>query len=381
MTLNIFSMFTGIGGFELGIENSTLKNRHHTKPELVGYSEIDKYAIQIFEKHFEGVKNFGDATQIRGDELPDFDVLVGGFPCQAFSIAGRKEGFGDTRGTLFFDIARILHEKRPRYLVLENVRGLLSHEKGKTFQTILRVLASLGYAIEWQVLNSKDFGVPQNRERIFIVGYFGGFPRRTLFPIRGDDTKDERVAGREVAFPLTTSYSKGPAASDVQKRRRQLVGLDALERSIDVYPVMSPNRTQKKQNGRRIKNAGEPSFTLTAQDRHGVYQVENYRIRRLTQGKSQSQRVYDPSGLSVTLASQAGGLGAKTGLYQVENHRIRRLTPVECERLQGFPDGWTEGLSDAQRYKTLGNAVTTNVITELFNALAETIALEEESAA
>ena len=307
MTLKIFSMFSGIGGFELGIQNSTLKTRHHTKPELVGYSEIDKYAIQIFEKHFEGVKNFGDATQIRGDELPDFDVLVGGFPCQAFSIAGKREGFGDTRGTLFFDIARICAEKRPKYLVLENVRGLLSHDEGKTFQTILRVLADLGYAVEWQVLNSKDFGVPQNRQRIFIVGYLGGFPRRILFSNEGAGTKSDT------------------------------------------------DLTLQKEDCRLLKE--------------------------LTQGKSQGERVYDPSGLSVTLASQAGGLGAKTGLYQVENHRIRRLTPVECERLQGFPDGWTEGFSDTRRYKTLGNAVTTNVITALFNALAETIVLEQEIAA
>lgn len=191
--------------------------------------------------------------------------------------------------------------------MLENVRGLLSHDEGKTFQTILRVLADLGYAVEWQVLNSKDFGVPQNRERIFIVGYLGGFPRRILFSNEGAGTKSD--------------------------------------------------------------------MDLTLQNEGGRV------LKELTQGKSQGERVYDPSGLSVTLASQAGGLGAKTGLYQVENHRIRRLTPVECERLQGFPDGWTEGFSDTRRYKTLGNAVTTNVITALFNALAETIALEEEIAA
>jgi DNA (cytosine-5)-methyltransferase 1 len=351
MTLNIFSMFTGIGGFELGIENSTLKNRHHTKPELVGYSEIDKYAIQIFEKHFEGVKNFGDATQIRGDELPDFDVLVGGFPCQAFSIAGKREGFGDTRGTLFFDIARILHEKRPRYLVLENVRGLLSHDEGKTFQTILRVLADLGYAVEWQVLNSKDFGVPQNRERIFIVGYLGGFPRRALFSIRGSSEDDNGSIDREPSQrePLIRIGRKANIKKDPQTAGTLSVGGHGSGNHSDMDLIV------QNEGGRVLKE--------------------------LTQGKSQGERVYDPSGLSVTLASQAGGLGAKTGLYQVENHRIRRLTPVECERLQGFPDGWTEGFSDTRRYKTLGNAVTTNVITALFNALAETIALEEEIAA
>ena len=157
MTIKVFSMFSGIGGFEVGLQNSNLEH------ELIGYSEIDKYAIEIFERHFEGVKNYGNATNIQGDELPDFDLLVGGFPCQAFSVAGLQRGFDDTRGTLFFDIARICSEKRPRYLVLENVKGLLSHDNGKTFQTILRVLTDMGYRVEWQVLNSKDWGVPQNR--------------------------------------------------------------------------------------------------------------------------------------------------------------------------------------------------------------------------
>ena len=164
--LKIFSMFTGIGGFELGLEKSNIEY------ELIGYSEIDIYAIKIFEKHFPGIKNYGNAANIRGNEIKDFDLLVAGFPCQSFSLAGKRKGFDDTRGTLFFDIARICSEKRPRYLVLENVKGLLSHDNGKTFQTILRVLTNLGYRVEWQVLNSKDYGVPQNRERIFITGYF-----------------------------------------------------------------------------------------------------------------------------------------------------------------------------------------------------------------
>ena len=308
MTLKTFSMFTGIGGFELGIEQSALDS------ELVGYSEIDGKAIQVFEEHFEGVKNYGDAAQIRGDQLPKFDLLVAGFPCQPFSHAGKKRGFLDARGTLFFDIARILHDKKPRYLVLENVLGLLHNTQGKTFQTILGILADLGYTTcEWQVLNSKDFGLPQNRNRVFIVGYFGAQPRRTLFCAESDGRSDERIIGREVTFPLTTSYSKGPAASDVPKRRRQLVGLDVLERS----------------------NEGEPSFTLTAQDRHGVI-------------------VKNPERSTI----------------------VRRLTPLECERLQGFPDAWTASLTDPQRYFALGNAVSVPVIKAVMDALAENIAQE-----
>ena len=289
MSVRVFSMFSGIGGFELGIEQSDINT------ELVGYAEIDKYAISIFEKQFTGVTNYGDATAITASNLPDFDLLVGGFPCQAFSIAGKQQGFSDTRGTLFFDIARICAEKRPRYLVLENVKGLLSHDGGQTFQTILRVLADLGYRVEWQVLNSKNFGVPQNRERVFIVGYLG-----------------ER-SGQEI-FPLTT-YSH--------------------------------------------------SASVVA-------------LQQLNKAESQGNRIYDSSGLATTLASQAGGLGAKTGLYQIDT-QVRRLTPTECERLQGFPDGWTAGLSDTQRYKTLGNAVTVPVVTAVINQLVKTFINDKAS--
>ena len=165
--LKVFSMFTGIGGFELGLEKSNIEH------ELIGYSEIYKYAIQIFEKNFPVIKNYCYAFNIQGNEIKDFDLLVGGFPCQSFSLAGKRKGFDDTRGTLFFDIARILSIKKPKFLVLENVKGLLSHDNGKTLSRILTILSKLEYQVEYRVLNSKDYGVPQNRERIFITGYLG----------------------------------------------------------------------------------------------------------------------------------------------------------------------------------------------------------------
>ena len=183
MTIKVFSMFSGIGGFEYGM----LQSKHDF--EIIGHSEIDKYANQIYDKHFEGVKNYGDATKIDPRTLPDFDLLVGGFPCQAFSVAGLRRGLDDTRGTLFFDIARILDYKRPRNFLLENVKGLLSHDSGQTFQTMLVVLSDMGYVVEWEVLNSKNFGVPQNRERVFIVGHLGGRSRRQIFPIRRHGTE------------------------------------------------------------------------------------------------------------------------------------------------------------------------------------------------
>lgn len=159
--MRYFSMFSGIGGFEL-----TMPKEY----ECVGFSEIDKRAIEVYKRYFPKHKNYGDATKIDTRELPDFELLVGGFPCQAFSIAGKRKGFNDIRGTLFFEISRILSAKRPRFILLENVRGLLNHQEGKTFQTILRVLSELGYGIEWCIFNSFNFGVPQLRQRLFIKG-------------------------------------------------------------------------------------------------------------------------------------------------------------------------------------------------------------------
>lgn len=298
--MKYLSLFTGIGGFELGIQqayenlsNSSRKQQGglsqdsaddeqsflgKEQPTCIGYSEIDKYATQIYQSHFPEHKNYGDITKINIAELPDFDFLCGGFPCQSFSIAGKRGGFNDTRGTLFFEIAKILQIKRPRLCLLENVKGLLSHAGGDTFRTIISTLDELGYDLQWQVLNSKNFGVPQNRERVFIIGHLRGTPRPEVFPITDNGAKD---------------------------------------------------------------------------------------IVQLIRG-SQSERVYSRKGISSTLSTMQGGnLQPKV----FEERKIRRLTPTECERLQGFPDGWTEGVSDTQRYKCLGNAVTINVIQAIMERL------------
>lgn len=193
--MRYFDMFSGIGGFALGIQqayehmdnrgassSSALEERRDksnfdtsngngwgSSPTCVGYSEIDKYAIQIYQKHF-NQKNYGDATKINATELPDFDILVGGFPCPTFSIAGKRAGFEDPRGQLVFDIIRILRSKKPKMFLLENVKGILSHDDGRTMETICEELCESGYAIDFEVLNSKNFGVAQNRERVFIIG-------------------------------------------------------------------------------------------------------------------------------------------------------------------------------------------------------------------
>lgn len=166
MAIKFFDMFAGIGGFRSGLEAIG-------GFECVGYCEIDKYAKQAYEAMYDtgGELYFDDARKIVPEQLPDFELLVGGFPCQSFSIAGARKGFDDTRGTLFFEIARIAAVKKPKYLFLENVPGLLNHDKGRTFETILRTLDGLGYNVCWQVLNSKNFGVPQSRNRVYIIGY------------------------------------------------------------------------------------------------------------------------------------------------------------------------------------------------------------------
>jgi len=385
--MKYLSLFSGIGGFELGIQQAyedynrpNIRDRNKNiqkdlsdtekqqdRATCIGFSEIDKYAIQIYEKQFPNHKNYGDITKIQSNSLPDFDLLVGGFPCQSFSIAGKRGGFEDTRGTLFFEIARIIGEKQPRLLLLENVKGLLSHDKGYTFFTIISTLNDLGYDIQWQVLNSKNFGVPQNRERVFIIGHLRGTSRPEVFPIGGGS---EEIINKETksvqANCLTATCYKGAGNDGMSLVVKTLKaqGLEPTEKgyeSLDksVIPVITPDRLNKRQNGRRFKENGDPSFTLTAQDRHGV--LINKTIR-------------------------TGGRGSLTKKHNWDTHlidgKIRRLTPKECERLQGFPDDWTKSgiienhgivsttmISDAQRYKTLGNAVTVNVIKEIINRI------------
>lgn len=336
--MKYLSLFSGIGGFELGIEkayayisdtkrtkqgrdkNSMPDDKQQqvaTQPFCIGFSEIDEHAINIYKKHFPKHKNYGDIKKIKAEELPDFDVLFGGFPCQSFSIAGQRRGFSDTRGTLFFDIARIIKQKQPRFFVLENVKGLLSHDKGQTFLTIITTLNELGYDLQWQVLNSKYHGVPQNRERVYIIGSLRGEPRPRVFPFRGgDEAGNEEVT----ANTIDANYSKG------------------------------------------IDNHGQRTAIV-----HNIYGgFKEKEIRIFTEH-------------APTIRTSAGG-GHLPSV--VKGMTVRMITPKECERLQGFPDDWTKAeveqtskikkklgikkyTSKTQRYKCIGNAVTTNVIRDI----------------
>ena len=317
--MRILSLFSGIGGFDLAF-----RNQGH---QIIGACEIDRYARQIYGKHFPGIKIYEDATKIKPDELPDFDCIAAGFPCQTFSTAGKRLGFEESRGTLFFEIARIARQKRPRLLLLENVKGLLSHDNGKTFAVILSTLDELGYDAQWQVLNSKYF-VPQNRERIFIVGHLRDTPRPKIFPFR--ETIEEYNGSRQ------QTQEKGKRVPD------KIVG------AIDA--------NYHKGGGTRTM-------------------ISKSKLKTIHPSNSESYRIYSSDGISKTLASVPGGMGGKTGLYTGASQgifdgvdQVRRLTPGECEKLQGFPIDYTkygkdnEIISDNQRYRCLGNAVTVPVI-------------------
>jgi len=309
--ITFIDLFAGIGGFRLGFEKTSGFN-------CIWSNEWDKYCAKIYQKNFKEAPDTRDIRIVSSKEIPDHDLLCAGFPCQSFSIAGKRAGFEDTRGTLFFEIARILRDKRPRHLLLENVKGLLSHQAGQTFQTILGVLSDLGYRCEWQVLNSKNFGVPQNRERVFIVGHFGEEGGFQVFPIgEGIEATNTKGNIRNISGAISTKNQSGQAQWD---RSTTLILHD------------------KRQAG-ELRVQKEPCVT----------------------------KHYGTGGGNVPLVANAvdcDGYLRQMGHHDksIYHYRIRRLTPIECERLQGFPDNWTEGVSDTQRYKMLGNAVTVNVV-------------------
>lgn len=343
--MKFIELFAGIGGFRLGLE------RHGHK--CVYTNEWLNKPASIYEKNFGYKPDTRDIRTINAVSIPDADLICGGFPCATFSIAGKREGiFGaDTRGTLFFEICRIAEAKRTPYLFLENVKGLLNHDNGKTFAIILLSLDKLGYDVQWELLNSRNFGVPQNRERIFIIANLRGHRRPKVFPI-GVCSPENDLQNREEqkvgeGFQAENNNEKRESAGlhgILNEDGNEYVGtIDANfwkggrthveEEPITVKPVLTPRREEKRQNGRRFKEDGEEAFTVGVQDIHGVMVTKG--------GKS----------------------------------NIRNLTPLELERLQGLPDNFTKYyadgtlVSDKERYERCGRTVTVNVIEEIAKRL------------
>ena len=320
--INILDLFSGIGGFALGVEQAGVET------DYVGFSDIDKYANQVYKRRFPNAEQLGSVTDVSYKSLKGkrIDLLTGGFPCQAFSISGRRLGFEDTRGTLFFEIARILKDyirngKPISCILLENVKGLLNHDNHRTFATIYGVLCNLNYTIECQLINTK-WWLPQNRERIFIFGRYNGNPSgRKVFPIYGNPRKTNRISMQR---PYTNTISA------------------------------------------RYEGQGNGSYVVENKPKGKLKQVGI-----IGNNNDQAHRVYSSNGISKTI-TDGGGLGAKTGLYKINqkiNGRIRRLTPNETLRLQGFPDNWNDCCSDSQRYKQCGNAVTVDVTKSIFEKI------------
>lgn len=389
------SLFAGIEAPRLGLERAGWK--------CVWENEIDPHKIKVIKKQF-GDKELDsrDIRTIPTSDIPSSTLLVGGFPCQSFSIAGKRGSFADTRGTLFQEIVRIARDKRPRVLLLENVPGLLSAParigtgffestegtrkgeltsdmrviqespergwkeitlavgKGYCFTEIILQLQEIGYSLEWEVLNSKFYGVPQSRPRVFLVGHLGNKCARKVFPIRGNAEKSSKIG--QVAGTLTGGGHSGGLHSN-------MTAIWALPRNKNRKCLFEPNeilpalRTCQRPPNPNIISKSVRSGDRGSLDRHSWDVIQ---VGELNEG-SQAGRVYSPEGISPTL-HKTGGC---TEPVIATARRIRRLMEVECERLQGFPDGWTEGLSATQRYKALGDAMTVNVLEHLGRVLKQ----------
>ncbi|HEL1734360.1 TPA: DNA cytosine methyltransferase [Streptococcus suis] len=341
--MRFLDLFSGIGGFRLGMERAG--------HECVGFCEIDQFARKSYKAihDTEGELEFHDITRVT-DELVRgigrVDVICGGFPCQAFSIAGKRAGFEDTRGILFFEIARFASILRPKYLFLENVTGLLNHDNGNTFETILGALDELGYDAEWQVFNSKNFGVPQNRERVFIIGHLRGAGGRAFFPFERGDKEIGSLQGQSTNT-ITARYGEA--------------------QGIGSY-IIEGQQPKIIQRGHGYNQGGEHDITPTLtsnswQENNHVKVYDFY-----------NRKTKDEVG---TLTASGHQGNTKAGTFGIlDGIRIRKLTPRECWRLQGFPDWAFDRAqavnSNSQLYKQAGNSVTVNVIEAIARKLEET---------
>ena len=414
MAIRFFDMFAGIGGFRSGLEAAG-------GFECAGHCEIDKYANQAYNAIYEPKKEevyFEDARTIEPGAMPDIDLICGGFPCQAFSISGRRGGFADTRGTLFFEIARIAAVKRPAYLLLENVPGLLSHDGGRTFAAILGALSELGYDVCWQVLNSKDFGVPQSRKRVYIIGYLrdrcagevlsfteaNGKALMQILPGReGDRVYSPRGVGitltseaggfggktglYDVNLPIKVKTKAGyqlaypgdsiDLAYPNQNSRRGRVG-DKIAHTLTTscpqgYFFIDMNEGAKLTDTARCITARQDSGISNHRGEHSAVFIEEAPRAILTPDKEyprqQGRRFKEPNEPMFTLT-----VCDRHGI--IRYGKVRRLMPIECWRLQGFTDeqfrkAEATGLKDAQLYKMAGNAVSVPVVSAIGRMIRE----------
>ena len=296
-------LFAGLGGFRLALESLGAR--------CVYSSEWDKQAQKVYQENF-GVLPQGDITQVDEKSIPDHDICCAGFPCQAFSISGKMRGFEDSRGTLFFDVARIVQEKKPKLVFMENVRNFARHDNGRTLQVVQKTMEDLGYAFYWKVLSALDYGVPQKRERVYMVC------------VRQDCQK--------APFEFPKPFALKRHVEDF-----------LLPESQETAPLYC-DRYAIQFNGKKDDKRSNKSVKLGVVNKGG-----------------QGERIYSTKGIAVTLSAYGGGAFAKTGGYLV-GKRARRLHPRECARLMGYPDSYKISKRPNQAYKQFGNSVVVDVL-------------------
>ena len=336
--MKFLDLFSGIGGFRLGLQRAG--------HEPVGWVEIDKFARKSYQAMYDttGEWTATDINKVTDEEWREFngtvELIAGGFPCQSFSIAGKREGFlNKTKGTLFFEVARAVKQIKPRFVFLENVKGLLNHDKGNTFRTILNTFDELGYDVQWRVLNSKNFGVPQNRERVYIIGHLRGDSGREVFSIFGENREVNHANVKQIGnISDSKSFGGNPQTGRVYADDGLSPTLNTMQGGGREPKVMVKEATQK---GYDVATVGD-SINISQ---------PNSKTRRGRVGHSIANTLVTGSE-QATLTSE---------------YRIRKLTPRETWRLQAFPDELFDkaqqaGLSDSQLYKQAGNSVTVNVI-------------------
>lgn len=344
----VVSLFSGIGGFEEGLKHSRLD------AEVIFSSEIDKFAQKSYLANYPNHNLNGDITKIDEKDIPDHDILMGGFPCQSFSIAGKRNGFDDTRGTLFFDVARIIKEKKPKVVFLENVKNLVSHDDSNTIRVILNTLNELGYIVDFTVINSSEMGVPQSRDRTYIVGIKGITCQKFK-----EDNRSNKI--NKLKQELNTEDFIGFNFFDsLVPINRKVFIKDILEKQVDKKYFIDNERVRKYFENININDIREEMKIIKILDLP----------KEIHNDQERQRRVYSINGISPTILARADS--TKILIKENEKLKLRKFTPVENLRVQGFEEEFIEKLknskvSDTQLYKQSGNAVSPPVIREIFN--------------
>jgi len=348
--MKFVSLFSGIGGFDLAFERAGM--------ECVSVCEIDKNAQAILRRHFPKAELFDDVRKvgIATHGRKSIDVICGGFPCQDLSVAGKRAGLAGERSGLWFEFARIIDELEPSWVVIENVPGLLSSDKGRDFAIIIQWLAQRGYGVVWRVLDAQYFGVPQRRRRVFLVASFrNGSAAEVLFERESGtgNTKPSGEAGEVFAFYAGQGAKAGSIAYGNQSPT-----LKAASSGTNQVPTITPPL--------RASGGVTSSLTMNKNNSDLDFLIPIVEQNNFVSTPSMISLRANPAQPVIAQPLRAGrqysDMGdGQTNVFPTHNG-VRRLTPTECERLQGFPDGWTDGQSDSARYRQLGNAVAVPVV-------------------